>query len=212
LTYGELVQFVKEALEGYEQSFVDNIPNFVRWCEEDISRTVQIPEVKSLYTMTFDADQRDVDVPPGFLSVYSMSVTEDGKSSYLLVKNYDFLREAFPDGSGRGVPRFYTQKDENTLTIAPTPDKQYIGELYFYKKITSLTEGGDSGTTWLSENAELALVYGTILQGYIYLKGEADIIASYQSEYSKAVENLKLLAEGRQRKDSYRRPDIRLPV
>lgn len=209
----EVYALAKNYLEATETSFVDSLDTFVQLAEEDIYRQVQLPQLRQNSTANVIAGSPYVEVPNDYLSSYSMAVI-DGTGAYhfLTSKEVDFMREVYPDPNTLALPRFFAQFDGNSFIIAPTPDQNYTVELHYYYKPASLSTLGDTGTTWLSLNAENALLFGIVMQGYIYLKGDADVMAAYKTEYDKAILNLKTIAEGRIRKDSYRNIDKRMPV
>lgn len=209
---GELVDLAQQYLECEETTFVENIDQFIKLAEEDIYRQVQLLDLRKNSTSAYVVGSPYLSTPDDFLSVYSLAVIVSGEHRYVQSKDVNFLREAFPAAATSGVPRFYSMFDDDTFIVAPTPDDDYVAELHYYYLPTSLAAGSDSGTTWLSENAENALLFGTILHGYIYLKGDGDVIAMYQKQFDKAIADLKTIAEGRNRKDTYRTPDRRLPV
>jgi hypothetical protein len=152
-------------------------------------------------------------LPADFLSAYSLAIMVGGEYRMLLSKDHSFMREVYPNPDVLGVPRFYALFDDETLMLGPAPNDDYSVELNYFYEPPSLTEDDDdSNTTWLSENGEQALLFGTILQGYIYLKGDQDVVAAYQNQYQTALAALKIIAEGRNRKDSYRKSDRRIPV
>jgi hypothetical protein len=214
MTKEELVDLVKQFLESDETTFVDNIDQFIRLCEDEIYREVQLPDLRKLNSpaITTTASTRYINIPDDYLSAYYMAVLDSGQYYPLLSKDESFMREVYGSTTATGRPRFFAQLDDAQFILGPTPDAVYTVELEYFYKPDSLADGSDTGTTWLSEKAEGALLYGTILQGYIYLKGEQDVIASYKDKYAQAVADLKLIAEGRDRKDSFRTSDKRLPV
>jgi hypothetical protein len=214
MTYGELKTLVQQYLENEETSFVANLGQFVILAEEEIYRQVQIPDLKKLVTdtpATLTASTRTWTLPTDYLSTYSFAIdTGSGSYVYLINKEQSYLRAAYPDSSVTGTPRFYAQVDDTTFALAPIPDSNYSTELHYFYKPTSLSAGGDSGTTWLSENAENALLFGTIFHGYIYEKGDQDVIAQYQEKFTSAIADLRIIMEGRERKDTYRKMDKRI--
>lgn len=212
MNYGTLKTLVKQYLECEETTFNDNIANFVRLAEEDISRQVQLQDLMETSTANLVPHTPYLGMPVDFLSAYSLAVLVNGEWSYLLSKDHSFVRETYPGASDEGVPRFFAMFDDETMMLGPTPDEDYIIELNYYYEPASLTAGPDSGTTWISEKGENAILYGTIIQGYIYLKGDQDVMKQYSEMYANSISQLKVIAEGRNRKDSYRKSDKRMPV
>lgn len=213
MNYGELRDLVKSYLECDETTFNENFPTFVRLAEEDIERQVQLQDLMETSTSNLVPDTPYMALPADFLSTYSIAVVVNGEYRFLLPKDHSFIRECFPSPTVTGVPRFYALFDDETMMLGPTPDDDYLVELNYYYEPPSLAEGeNDANTTWISINGENAILFGTVLQGYIYLKGDQDVMKQYMETYSQATSALKVIAEGRNRKDSYRQPDQRIPV
>jgi len=212
MTYDELVQYTKDMLEADETTFNSHIDDFIKQAEEDIFRQVQLPDLRKNSTSNCVADISYIGLPDDYLSPYSFSVTDSNVVYFLQNRDVNFMREAFPDTTTRGRPRFFAQFDDANFIIAPTPDDTYSVELHYFYKPASLADGAGSGTTWLSENGANALLYGTVLHGYTFLKGDQDVQKQYASMFQKGVTDLKLIAEGRTPKDTYREPDQRIPV
>lgn len=212
MNYGELKALAKDYLETDEDTFNANIAYFVSNAEEEVYRQVQLPDLKAIATNTTNSNDRYLSTPSDFLSPYTMAVLDADVYHPLINKDLSFMREAFPSTIVTGRPRYYAVYDDANFILGPTPDTEYTMELAYFYEPASLTTLGDSGTTWLSENAENAILFGTLIQGYIYLKGDQDVIAQYQEKFASAVADLKIIAEGRDRKDSYRQSDKRIPV
>lgn len=210
MNYGTLKNLVKEYLEVDEATFNDNIAIFVRAAEEDIFRQVQLPDLMQTSTANFISGNQFLPVPSDFLSPYSLAVIVNGEYRMMLSKDHSFIREVYPGTGERGVPRFYAVYNDANFLIGPTPDDDYDVELNYFYEPPSLTSGDDSKETWLSVNAENAILFGTIIQGYIYLKGDQDVMKQYIEQYQTAIAALKILAEGRNRKDVYRNSDRRI--
>lgn len=211
MNWGQLKTAIQQYLESSETTFVANLPLFARLAEEDIYRQVQLPFLRATSTSTILISDRFLATPADYMSTYSLAVIIGGMHKFLLHKPQSFLREAYPDPLAIGEPRYYTNFDEDSLMVAPTPDDNYSVELNYFFKPTSISQGDvPANTNWLSENAEEALVFGTLVQGYIYLKGDQDVIQSYMQKYNDAIAALKIIAEGRNRKDTYRMADERL--
>lgn len=213
MNYGALKTLANQYLEVDETTFNENIGQFVRLAEEDIFRQVQLQELMETSTAQVVTGSPYLALPADFLSAYSLAILVGTEYRMLLSKDHSFMREVYPNPDARGVPRFYALFDDETLMLGPTPDDDYSVELnYFYEPPSLTLNDDDNNTTWLSENGEQALLFGTILQGYIYLKGDQDVVAQYQNQYQTALAALKIIAEGRNRKDSYRKSDRRIPV
>lgn len=216
MNWGQIKQAVRDYLEGDETTFTGHFDLFVRLAEEDIYRQVQLQFTKQLATTNILTGDRYLTIPTNCISIYSLSYSDPITGAYhmLLPKDLGFLKEAYPNPAEvEGAPRFYAYRDEQVLTVAPTPDDNYEMEMHYFRKpITIGNDDNSSNTNWLSENAENALIFGIILHGYTYLKGDQDVIDRYQKHFDKAIADLKTIAEGRQRRDSYRTVDDRIPV
>ena len=215
MNYAQLVQLIQDYLETEEVSFVSNIPRFVRQAEQRIYRTVMIPELRKGATAPIVAGNPYVSRPPDFLSVFSFAVVDsDGDYYFLYDKDPSFIREAFPSASSSGRPRFYAQFDGDlggtsgagNFIIAPTPDENYTVELQYYFDPPSIV---DANTSWLGENAETVLLYGSLLEAYTYLKGDPDMMANYRQQYDAALGQL-LGIDVRSKRDDYRDGQMRV--
>jgi hypothetical protein len=149
-------------------------------------------------------------VPSDWLANFSMAVIDaTGRYEYMLNKDVSYIRQSFPNPATTGIPTHYAYFDENSYILGPTPDANYAVELhYFYYPESIVT----AGTSWLGDNFDSALLYGALIEAYIFMKGEQDINAEYQKRYSEAMGMLKQLGEGKNRQDMYRTPQIRLAV
>lgn len=208
MNYTQLVQQLQSYTENYEQTFVDNIPNFVRACEEIVYRAVLIPELRKNVTGAMTAGNKYLSRPSDFLSVFSLAVIDgDGDYTYLLDKDVNFIREAYPSASTTAVPKYYAQFDGDGPTstsgnfiVGPTPNASYEVELHYYYDPPSIVE---TETSWLGDNAETVLLYGSLIQAYIYMKGDADLLNNYRAQYDDALQKLGVI-DFRSKRDSYR--------
>jgi hypothetical protein len=213
MTKAELIALVKEYLETDEATFNANVDTFIRLMEEDVYRKVQLPKLRRNSVSEFVADTPYLETPTDYLAPYAMAVKKpDGHYEFLLEKDVNFIREAYPSPTQTSLPRFYALFDDDTFIIGPTPDQNYPVELHYFYKPESLVDQPDDGTTWLSTRAENAVLFGTILQGYVFLKGDQDVIAMYQKQYETALSDLVVIAEGRAKKDTYKEPNRRVPT
>jgi hypothetical protein len=150
-------------------------------------------------------------VPSDWLANFSLAVIDptSGEYSYLLNKDVNYIRQAFPSPTATGKPSHYAMFDDDSYILGPTPDLDYDVELhYFYYPPSIVT----SGTSWLGDNFDPALLYGSLLEAYTFMKGEPDVIASYEKRYNEAMAMLKTLSEGKNRQDMYRTEQVRYPV
>ena len=210
MNYSELVQAIKDYTENTETTFVSNIPTFVRQAEERIHRTVMIPELRKNVTASTTATNRFLARPSDFLAPFSIAVIDgDGDYTFLIDKDVNFIREAYPSTATAGLPKYYAEFDGDVesnnspghFILGPTPDANYGVQLHYYFDPPSIV---DSGTSWLGNNAEEVLLYGSLINAYIFMKGEQDVMASYQQSYDNALRRLVMLGEGRLKRDSYR--------
>lgn len=210
---GQLREYVKSYLECDETTFNANFDMFIRLMEEDVYRKVQLPKLRKNVTSQFQIGSVYLEAPQDYLSPYSMAVIDnDGAYSFMIEKDVNFIREGYPNPAQVGLPRFFSHFDNDTFIIGPSPDDEYTVELHYFYIPTSLADMNDDGTTWLSENAENASLFGTVIQGYIYLKGDQDVIAMYKAQYDAAISDLVVIAEGRVQKDTYKEPNRRVPT
>ena len=194
MNYADLVQAITDYTENLETSFVSQIPHFVEQAEERIYRSVMIPELRKNVTASMSAGNQYLARPSDFLAVFSIAVIDgDGDYTYLLDKDVNFIREAFPRSSTQGLPQFYGQFDgddtvgSGNFILGPTPDASYTVELHYYFDPPSIVT---TGTSWLGDNAEAVLLYGALLEAYTYMKGEADILGLYNQRYEEALAQL----------------------
>ncbi len=208
MNYTELTNAIKEYTDNTETTFVNNIPNFVRQTEERIYRSILIPELRKNVTTSLSTSNRFLAKPTDFLAVFSIAVV-DGSSNYsfLLPKDVNFIREAYPATATSGLPVYYSLFDGDNFLIAPPPDSTYTVQLHYYYDPPSIVT---SSTSWLGDNAEATLLYGALVEAYTFMKGEADIISFYKTRYDEAMAGLQQLADGRNKRDSYRNGEPRI--
>ena len=210
MTYGELKTAVQDFVQSTETSFVNNLPLFIRLAEERIMKNVRLNLFQKNASGSTTAGNKYVASPTDFLAPISLSLTIGGEQTFLLLKNADFVQEYIRD-SESGEPVYFGQYDVDNLILAPIPDSAYALEMHYLYRPNSLTVGGDSGTTWLSENAEVALLYGTLVEAYTYLKGDQDLMVLYSQRFAEALQRLKNLGEGLETTDEYRTGKLMRP-
>ena len=208
MNYTELTNAIKEYTDNTETTFVNNIPNFVRQTEERIYRSILIPELRKNVTTSLTMSNRFLAKPTDFLAVFSIAVV-DGSSNYsfLLPKDVNFIREAYPATATSGLPVYYSLFDGDNFLIAPTPDSTYTVQLHYYYDPPSIVT---SSTSWLGDNAESTLLYGSLVEAATFMKGEADIVGFYKTRYEESLDGLRQLADGRNKRDSYRNGEPRI--
>lgn len=210
MNYQDIVDAIVSTTENHETSFVANIPRFVRQAEEQIFNSVHLLDLRSNVVSNLIVGQQYVKLPHDFLAVYSLSVVDsDGKYHFLISKDVNFIREAYPDPNVQALPRHYGLFDGRTAIIAPTPDDIYKIELHqFYYPESIVT----AGTSWLGSNFATVLLYGALVHAYIYMKGDDDMVAHYTTQFKESLGMLKRLADGMNRQDVYRSGQVVLPV
>lgn len=211
MNYAALVTLIQDYCGNAESSFVANIPNFVQLAEERIYNTVQIPAIRKNQTGTLTANNKYLTLPTDWLATFSLAVIDPvtQAQTFLLNKDVNFIRESFPVPSTSGTPTHYAQFDYNTLILGPTPDLAYAVELHYYYYPASIVT---SGTSWLGDNFETVLLYGSLREAYQYMKGEEDITAQYEAKYQESLALLKQLGDGKDRMDTYRTGQVRVKV
>ncbi len=213
-TYAELKQAIKDFTENDETGFVTNIPVFIRAAEDRIIVNVDLENFRKNATSALTQDNEYLSTPSDFLAPFSLFVSTADKQGFLLEKDVNFIREAYPDRAVTGTPKYYGFFDATATAAAgqvqanfilgPTPDQAYTVELHYYYRPASLTAGADNEYTWLSKNATNALLYGSLIEAYIYMKGEQDVISMYDGRFQESLSRLKDLAEARENDDAYR--------
>ena len=197
----------------------EQVNTFITQAEQRIYNTIQFPSLRKNVTGTLTTSNKYLSCPSDFLAVYSMAVINtDGSYAYLLNKDVNFIRESYPIPTDTGVPAYYalfgpvsTNEAELTFILGPTPDAAYSMELHYFYYPESITTAA-SGTTWLGDNIDSVLLYGSLVEGYTFMKGEADIIAFYDKKYQDAMMLAKRLGDGLERQDAYRSGQARVPV
>tara|TARA_R100001369_G_scaffold86305_1_gene120672 strand:- start:342 stop:983 length:642 start_codon:yes stop_codon:yes gene_type:complete len=206
-TFTTLKAAVQDYLETTETSFVANLPAIIRQAEDRILKSVQLPDFRKNSTGTTSNGNKYLQVPDGFLAPYSLAV-DNGGYEFLLFKDVNFIREAYPVATDKGIPKYYGIFDSGNFILGPTPSSDLAVELHYFYRPDSITTAA-SGTSWLGTNAESTLLYGSIVEAYTFLKGEADLMQLYVGRYEEAIGNLKGLAEGYDTTDSYRSGSVR---
>lgn len=210
MNYTELVA----EIQSYSENQFDtaDINTFIQQAEQRIYNTVQLPALRKNVTGNMTAGNKYLSCPSDWLATFSMAVINaNNEYLYLLNKDVNFIREAYPDTDSEnyGEPQYYGQFDQNTFILGPTPDASYNVELhYFYYPESIVT----ANNTWVGDNFSSVLLYGSLLEAYTYMKGEADVIAEYQKRYDDAMAILKQLGDGKNRQDAYRSGQVRYPV
>lgn len=220
MTYTELVDAVLAYTQNYEQDFIDNIPVFVRQVEQRVYNTVQIPALRRNQTGILTTGNKYLSAPPDFMAVYSLAIIDtDGSYKYALDKDVNYIREAYPTPADTGLPQHYaifgpttvgtTITTELSFILGPTPNANYGVEMHYYYYPESIVT---AGTTWLGDNYDPVLLYGTLREAYLFMKGETDMMAAVDIGYKEAMGQLKRLGDGLEREDAYRSGQVRIKV
>ena len=237
MTYNELFIAVKDYLQNdfptntwtnvagtgtTTSDGTEQIDLFIQQAEERVYNTVQIPALRKNVTGITTGGNKYLSCPTDFLSVFSMAVIDaSGNYEYLLNKDVNFIRAAYPNPNETGIPKYYalfgptvissTNTDELSFIQGPTPDILYNVELHYYYYPESITVAAD-GRTWLGDNYSPVLLYGTLVEAYTFLKGEVDMIAQYEKKYQEALGQLNRLGTGLERGDAYRDGQAKIKV
>lgn len=216
MNYTDLVAAIESTTENTFET--DDIDRFIRVAEQRIFNAIDFPLARKNVTGTLTSGNKYLQCPDDFLSVYSLAViAANGSYTYLLPKDVNFIREAYPNPTVTGVPKYYSifgpqSDDETKLTfiLGPTPNAALTAELhYFYYPESITTIAG--GQTWLGDNLEMVLLYASLVEAYIFMKGEADVLKMYEDKYKEALMLAKKLGDGMQKSDAYRNGTIRVP-
>jgi len=208
MTYGELKQAIQDYTENDETTFVNNIPLMIRLAEERILKNVSLNLFQKNQFGNMTSSNEYLATPSDFLAPFSLSIDVDGDKEFLLFKDLDFVQSYTPDATTTGQPKYYAQFDVDNFIIAPTPDANYTVDIHYLYRPSSITAGADSGTTWLSDNAELALLYGSLVEAYIFMKGEPQMMQLYEQRMQESMARLKNLGEGQETTDEYRKGPV----
>ena len=208
-TYDQLKTAIQDYTENDESSFVTNLPLFIRIAEERILKNVQLSMFRKNATASTTASNKYLACPGDFLAPFSLSLAgSDGDKFFIDFKDPSFLQTYTPDSTTTGSPRYYAVFDVDNFILAPTPNTTFTAELHYFYRPASLTAGSGSGTTWLSENAEMAMLYGALIEAYIYMKGEQDVMSMYNKRFEESLIGIKMLGEAKETTDEYRRGKV----
>ena len=217
MNYAALSDAIQAYTENTDATFVAEIPVFVQQAEQRIYNTIQFPSLRKNVTGATTDNNKYLACPSDFLSVYSLALVDAlGNYEYLLNKDVNFIRQAYPNPNDKALPKYYAlfgsqSNDPNELTfiLGPTPDATYVAELhYFYYPESIVT----ASTTWLGDNFDSVLLYGSLVEAYTYMKGEQDMMALYNGKYQEALALAKRLGDGLERQDAYRSGQVRIQV
>lgn len=223
MNYTQLSDAIQAYTENTEANFIAEIPVFVTQAEQRIYNSVQFPSLRKNMTGVTQSGNKYLSAPDDFLSVFSLAVIDaSGNYEYLLNKDVNFIRQAYPNPTtDTGIPKYYALfgpkvvsgviSDELSFILGPTPDAIYSVELHFYYYPESITTAAD-GRTWLGDNFDSVLLYGSLVEAYTYMKGETDMMQLYNQKFVEALALAKRLGDGMERQDAYRSGQFRQKV
>lgn len=204
-TLATLKTAIQDYAENDETTFVNHLNDFIKAAEERIFKNIQLSFFIKNSTGSMTSANQFLALPTDYLASFSLSFTNaSNEKVFLDLKDTDYVQSYNPNPSTTGTPKYYAVFDINNFIIGPTPDSNYSVELHYYYRPASLTAGSESGTTWLSTNAPFALLYGSLLEAYTYMKGEQDMSAMYEKRFTQALTELKMLGEAKETTDQYR--------
>ena len=218
MNYAALSAAIQAYTENTEADFVANIPVFVTQAEQRIYNSVQFPSIRKNVTGSMTTSNKYLQCPSDFLAVYSLAVINaSGEYEYLLNKDVNFIRQAYPQPTDTGIPKYYalfgpqsSNAAELTFILGPTPDASYSSELHYYFYPPSISVA--PFTSWLGDNFDTVLLYASLVEAYTYMKGETDMMALYNTKFMEALALAKRLGDGMERQDAYRSGQFRQKV
>jgi hypothetical protein len=210
-TFTTLKTAIQDYTENAEATFVTQLPRFILNSEERIFKECQLEVFRQNSTGTTTEDIKFLSKPSDFLAPFSLSVVNGSSNEFLLYKQVSFLQDYTPNPTTDGIPKYYASWDDSSFLLAPTPDAALTMELHYFYRPTSITATSD-GTSYLGNNAELALLYGALVEAYTFMKGEPDLLQLYDKRFVESVQWLKNLGEGEQTRDQYRYDRVRREV
>ena len=207
-TFATLKTAIQDYTDNSETTFTNNLTRFIVNTEERILKECQLDVFRKNSQGSTTASTKFLSKPSDFLAPFSLSVVNDSSNEFLLYKQVTFLQDYTPNPATTGVPQYYGDWNDETFLLAPTPNDALTMELHYFFRPTSITVTSD-GTSWLGNNAQLAMLYGSLVEAYTFMKGEQDLLTLYNNRYMESLQGLKNLGEALQTKDQYRYDRIR---
>ena len=215
MNYSELTTAIQDYTENTFSA--TELATFVEQAEQRIYNSIQFPSLRKNVTGTATLNNKYLACPTDFLSAHSLAIVDgDGAYEFLLNKDVNFIRQAYPTPTSTGIPKYYAifgpqsgDAKELTFILGPTPDANYTAELHYYYYPESITTASQ---TWLGDNFDSVLLYGSLVEAYTFMKGEPDLLSAYNTKYNEALQLAKRLGDGLERQDSYRSGQVRVPV
>ncbi len=215
-TYTTLKETLQNYTQNTETTFLNSMDMFIRLAEERILKAVELPVFRKNVTGTAEGGNPYLSMPTDFLAPLSLAVISSNEYTYLLFKHVSFMRDYSPNPNTTGLPLYFSQFDDTTFLLAPTPNQPSVGvnytfELHYKYRPDSLTAGSDSGTTWLSVNAPNAILYGSLIEAVNFLKAPEEL-GNYEQRFQESLLGLNKLGEGYGLRDEYRYDSLRTTV
>ena len=209
-TYTTLVQAIKDYVDNTETTFVSQIDQFIANAEQRILYEVQLPDFRTNATGNITQDIEFLALPTDWIAPFSLSIILSNQYYFLENKDVNFLQEGDPLTTEKGRPRYYAIFDSTNFLLAPVPDIAYVAEIHYFYQPTGLSSG--NATSWLGTYASDALLYACLIEAYVFMKGDQELMIYYKTRYDESIMRLKNLGEGRMRKDVYTGGQLRIPV
>jgi hypothetical protein len=207
-TFATLKTAIQDYTDNSETTFTNNLTRFIVNTEERILKECQLDVFRRNSQGTTSSSNKFLSKPSDFLAPFSLSVVNSSSNEFLLYKHVTFLQDFTPDPTTTGVPLYYGDWNDETFLLAPTPNAALTMELHYFFRPDSITITAD-GTSWLGDNAQLAMLYGSLVEAYTFMKGEQDLLTLYNSRYTESLQGLKNLGEAQQTQEEYRFDRIR---
>ena len=210
-TFTTLKTAIQDYTDNAETTFTGQLPTFILNAEERILKECQLDVFRKNSQGSATNGNSYLEKPTDFLAQNSLSVINSSSKEFLLYKQVTFLQDYTPDPATTGTPKYYADWDESTFLLAPTPDADFSMELHYFYRPPSITATGD-GTSWLGTNADLSMLYGSLVEAYTFMKGEQDLLSLYNNRFQESLQWMKNLGEGLQTRDQYRYDRVRRAV
>ena len=210
-TFTTLKTAVQDYTDNAESTFVSQLSRFIINAEERILKECQLDDFRKNVTGSATQSVKFLTKPTDFLAPFSLSIVSSSANEFLEYKHKTYIQDYTPNPSTTGTPKYYGDWDEDTFVLAPTPDANFTAELHYFYRPQSIT-ASDDGTSWLGTNAELCLLYGSLVEAYTFMKGAPDLLQLYNGRFTESLEWLKNLGEAKQVQDQYRYDSVRKAV
>ena len=210
-TFTTLKTAIQDYTENTETTFTNNLTRFILNSEERILKECQLEAFRKNSTGTTTNGVKFLSKPTDFLAPFSLSLVSDSNNEFLLYKHVSFLQDYTPNPATEGIPKYYASWNDTSFLLAPTPNANLTAELHYFYRPTSISSTSD-GTSYLGTNAELALLYGALVEAYTFMKGEPDLLQLYNQRFMESIQWLKNLGEGEQTREQYRYDRVRRDV